>query len=291
MIKTLLPSIDPNIYIGNLDEPQYVTSKQPNAGIIYLDSHDAKPYGVNRADCQIGSNDPLLQSINRVRILGFTFNWYIPNVNPRNNTLTFWSSITTQMHTVILDERYYDASIPADVTALVNGILARLNAISGVSGITFSSSVNGVGPRTFNIIATAPFYWDDCDALIKGAQMFGFQREGRVPIPAASKMLGPMNFMYTQYVDIKSNALTKWQKIRSVASNGNNPLVGRFYVGGQAWGPNFMSLQNTYIAFAWNSVEPIYSIDIQIYDEHGDKLYGLNDGKDLEWQFTISGEL
>lgn len=291
MERVIQPPVDPSIYIDSATEPQYQTSKEPIGGWIYLNSQDT-PYGTDRTNCQIGDKNILVSSANRMRVLGIAALWYVPNVNPRNNTLTFHSSISGTTHTVTLTERYYNIDDPADITALITDIVTQMNSVSGASGLTFGQGPVPGFPRTFDIVVTVPiggqFYFvASSDAVAKGMQMYNFERSSTL---AVSHQVGPMSLMYTQFVDVKSTVLTKWEKIRSVTTGNQNPVVIRAYIGGNKWGSDFTQLVD-YLAFAWKWNEPIYSIDFQFFDQNGDPLYYPNNGKDFMWQITLEAEL
>lgn len=284
--QTILPPTDPTVYIDSATEPQYVTRKEPVSGWVYLNSLDT-PYGTDRSNCQLGLRDTLVASANRMRMLGVTVNWYIPNVNPRNDTITFTASTTGLDYTVTLATKFYDVTIPADVTQLVTDIVAALNGAG--SGLTFSAAPIAGFPRMYTITSVGGTYRfvKTCSAIAKGIQMYDFDQDQTF---ALTHTLGPMNMMYTQFVDIKSTTLTKWEKIRSVTTGHQNPVVFRAYVGGNKWGPDFSELHH-YLAFSWKWNEPIYTIDISFFDQNGDPLFVPNGGKDFIWQIALAAEL
>lgn len=282
---TYLPPVASRVYTYDPEEPQYVTSKQPVPSRIYLDSKDTV-YGTDRTNCTISTGNQFALGVNRTRVLGITALWYIPNVNPRNNTIRFFSSVSGLFYTVTLDVRYYDINVPADIVALVNDITVKLNGPA--SGISFAITADPGFPRQFTITGSAPYYIDPaCSAVAKGAPMYGFEILGALSL---TTRLGPMSMMYTQYVDIKSSTLTKWEKIRSVTSGQQNPVIMRAFIGGNSWGEVFHII-STYQAFSWKASDPIYSIDVSFYDENGDPLYCPNDGKDFRWQLALGAEL
>jgi hypothetical protein len=289
MQRVYLPPTAPAGYADSSAEAQYVTAKRPISGGVYISSQDT-PYGTDRTKCQVGGSNILASNANRMRMLGVAVIWNIPNVNPRNNSLSFFSSVTGLVHDVTLTEAYYDITVPADIAALMVDIVGALN--SAGSGLSFSSTPAVGFPRKFVITAVGGLFYfvTTSDAVAKGEQMYLFQREGRVPVPAASKTVGPMNLIYTMFVDIKSTVLTKWAKIKSMTTGNQNPVVMRAYVGGNKWGYDFQELHD-YLAFAWKWSEPIYSIDFSFFDQNGDPLYAPNGGKDFIWQISLEAEL
>jgi hypothetical protein len=225
-------------------------------------------------------------------VLGITALWYVPNVNPRNNTLTFHSGISGLDHTVTIPERYYDIEVPADITQLATDIRDAMNSVSGASGLTFGFAFRTGFPRTFDMTVIVPiggtyYFVDSSSAVAKGMQMYNFERSSTL---AVSHQVGPMSMMYTQFVDVKSTELTKWEKIKSVTTGNQNPVVMRAYIGGNKWGDDFDQI-DFYLAFSWKWNEPIYAVDVEFYDQNGDPLYYPNNGKDFLWQLTLVAEL
>lgn len=271
-------------------DPQYVTSVGPNSGLIYLDSRNTQ-YGTDRTNCTISSNSAFATNISRIRVIGISALWYTPNVNPRNSTLSFFINADPEplKYTVQLPERYYDPNVPADAEQLRNDIVAALNS-SGSAAIFSSTAITGF-PRKYIITSTAPFYFDPtCDAVTKGLQMFNFYREivGQETFETA-KPLGPMTMVYTQYVDVKSNILTRWQKMQSTTSGSQNPVLFRSYITENQYSITYGTPAFTTVAWKWS--EPIYQADFAFYDQNGDPLYVPNDGRDFEWQITLGVEI
>ena len=279
MADVLLRATNPALYHDNGHEPQYVTAKEPQNGWIYLDSKNSTD--ADKTNCQIVSRTPLIQQANRIRVAGIGGYFPIPNVNPRNNVISFWSSITNSVWSVTLTERYYAMT---DVAVLIADIIVKLNSVSGGSGLTFASVAVTGFPNTYNInAASGTFYWDrNSSAVIKGSQMYGLVLAGA----ATSQRLSPP-MVYTNYVDVKSTELTKWKKITSLTSGSLNPVLLRAFIGSH-WGRDYSNLSDTYLAFAWDASTPLFQCDISFYDENGDPLYTV-DG--FSWQISLVAEL
>lgn len=283
-MDVLLKPTNTQLYHENGNEPQYVTGKQPQNGWIYLDSKNST--SPDKTNAMIHPANPLAINCNRIRVAGVGARFFIPNVNPRNNNLQFWSSVTNSVWDVTLNVRYYDKDIPADVAQLVADIVTALNSVA--SGLTFSSAPIAGFPRTYEILAVGgTFYWiPTCSCVAKGNQMYGFER---ITTQSIRQRLGTMGMIYTNYVDIKSTELTKWQKMRSLTSGSLNPVVVRAFIG-DTWGVDYTNLSDTYLAFAWNYQCPLQSVDISFYDENGDPLY-VADSSNFEWQISLIAEM
>lgn len=116
--------------------------------------------------------------------------------------------------------------------------------------------------------------------------MYGFEKETTAN---SLQRLGTMGMAYTNYVDVKSTELTKWQKMRSLTSGSLNPVVVRAFIGNK-WGVDYTNLSDTYLAFAWNYQCPLQSVDITFYDENGDLLY-VAPSSNFEWQLSLIAEM
>lgn len=286
LTPTLLP-VPNDVYTDSPNEPQYVTSKRPNGGLIHLNSYDSPSEDKTR--CIFNMSPSFNGKFNRVRVLGITMIWFVPNVNPRNNTITFHSSVSGNDHTVTLAERYYDPEVPADMTQLATDVVTALNTVAGASLINFNPPVAVTGfPRKFTLTATAPYHFvNTCSALAKGRQMYNFDDSS---VDNVSHTLGPINGVYTQYVDVVSTQLTKFAKIRNVATNNLGNLVMRSYVGAANWGLDF-HVPSYYLAHNWDSNSPLSTIDIHLFDQNGEMLYTPDNGHNFSWQMALLAEI
>lgn len=280
-----LPPRDPHVYSDSTKEPQYVTTKRPTNAWLYFNSQDAAP-GTDRTNCVLGNGGVIANGFSRIRFIGVSTLWDIPNVNVRNNTFQFYSSNTgATVHTCSIAEKFYDLSESAD---LMDAIVAAMNTLTGATGLTFSKAAIPFYPRTYTLSAVGgTFYFSSaCTAITKGEQLYGIPRS---PVLAASKQIGPMQMIYTQYVDIVSRTLTKFQKAPSVSTKNISPIVIRAYIGGNRWGISFYQPE-LYLAFAWQSGTPLYNVDFEFFDQHGDPLYTTDNGQSLKWQITMEVE-
>ena len=109
------------------------------------------------------------------------------------------------------------------------------------------------------------------------------------------------NFLFTPYIDIVSNNLTKFQKVKDVDTsvNGRNGLISRVYLAGVGFpvatsaayslGSEPFSLTadlNTPKLIRWNKDETVYNMDFKLYDQYGDLIYWTNNNP-TEFQMTL----
>lgn len=288
--EVMLHPMSPMVYSYTSGEPQYVSGRVPNQGWLYISSQDA-PEGTDRTNYTVGGSEILANGMARIKGMGFATYWNVPNVNPRNNMISFEANVAGNVFTTApLNVRWYDITSAADEAALIMDILAKLNALTGASGLTWSATPIAGFPQTYTLSVVGGTYRMVLSslALAKGAQMFGFPRD---QVFSAAKQLGAMNFVYTQFTDIVSSTLTKWDKMQSSSTGRIAPLVMRAYAGGQAWGLQFQDLTNHPVEFTWKADEPLARFDIRFYDMNGDPLYQPNNGKDWIWQLSLLAEM
>lgn len=125
-------------------------------------------------------------------------------------------------------------------------------------------------------------------SVLKCLRMFGINIANRVPRQEHQSARGTC--LYTDYIDICSTNLTKYQKSRDTDSDPKktNNIICRFYLGGgqpteikgdSALGSAPFTLYqhyNTTKTIRWSAEEAIHEIDIQLRDMWGDLLYTGN---------------
>lgn len=273
------------------DEPQPVTTKPAPSATVTLDTSDL-PRGIARNNFVISNNIQYLSNVSRIRPVEAEIdNWFIPNVNPRNNTFTFYSAVDGNTYTVTVPTGYYD-----NAETLMIAIVAALNTETINSGIEFQYTVeSNTGGRAFTLKAADPndewYFVDTCSAITKGDTVYGLPTD---QMQTTEKIVGPMMLQYTTYVDIVSNALTKYAKLKSITSNARSSIFARMYPEDVwreiPWGRVYDSFVGEDIKFGFRPNEVVTSIDIQLIDSHGDVLY-IPDGLLLRFRLTFAVEL
>lgn len=273
----VLNPINPILYQTPHTEPQYITSKSPNKAIIYLDSQDCT-LETNKVDIVMSTiktkgeyPSNLAYGVSRLSFDSIHINWITPNVNPRNNTLKFFSSVTNSFFTVIIPEGFYTSS-----ASLMVAIIAALNTATGSSGLTFSSVAVITQADTYllNCVGGSYYIALDCTAITRGYQLYNFPI---TQIPETSKKMGAMSGRYTRYVDICSSTLSQYLKIRTVTTGNANNVIFRAFLNDIAFDhPGILSIDDTKtsnISYNYVSNSPINAIDFQLRDQFGDLLY------------------
>jgi hypothetical protein len=126
-------------------------------------------------------------------------------------------------------------------------------------------------------------------AILKTYRLLGIEQNINELHPAANfyQTQSP-NFLYTPYIDIVSNNLTKFQKVKDSDTSvyGRTGLIARCFLS-SVGGPQPTSLDyslgsqpfiitadlNTPKVIRWNKDETVYNLDFQLYDQYGDLMF------------------
>ena len=139
-------------------------------------------------------------------------------------------------------------------------------------------------------------------SILKTYRMLGIEQDiNRVFPPTFFYLTQAPNFLFTPYIDIVSNTLTKFQKVKDSDTTpyGRVGLVARVYLSGvgapqptsatYALGsqPFLMTADlNTPKVIRWNKDQTVYNLDFQLYDQYGDLLY-WSPNEPTEFQMTL----
>lgn len=277
----LVPISDEIINDDNL-EPQMVRIRASNNSYIFIDNEIRDPT-TDPVNLILGGNNSVLfaRKIRRWAVSQFNVSWTIPNVNPRNNSLTFEYNLPGNRQTITLPEGFYD-----NQQQLLDELIFQLNTVVGITGITFSytrpqdSAGNVIQARcaTINGVGGTFRFYDKATGLTspmieRGEHLINLSTNNTF---SASKTAGSINLQYTRYFDITSFALNEYTKNPS-ASNalGATNLVIRVPITSREPHIEIYELKN----LSWtnyNSSQTLTNIDFQLVDEHGEPLY-IND--------------
>lgn len=254
------------------EEPQEIKIRSQNNSIIFIDTEERLNKNQSPVDLLLNSvNNTLFTSnIVRLAVRNLIMSWITPNVNERNNVVTFFSSVSGTTHTVTVPEGFY-----GNPTILMDALVTALNTATGASGLTFSHAI----PTTNPIISTLSsaggnYYFDlNCLAVTKGKQLWNLPLD---QVATNNKVVGSINGLYTRYVDIHSKTLTQYSKNpNSSNARGQINLLYRVYLEYDLFGaPQYIrnNIQNG-IGINFNPSTNISNIDLKLNDEFGDLLY------------------
>lgn len=283
--SVVLKPINMQIYKNVNYEPQYVTTRSINSANLYIESSDCT-LELKKENILIStiktlgdSAATLFTNICRVQLRDFTMYNVTPPVNNRNNTVRFFSTFSNIFHTVIIPESFYNDpnENETNVVAMIDALLLALNN-EVTSGLTFSATSDEDNfPRIYELTAVGgEFYFDkNCDCVRKGKYTYNLPSDD---IPSFTKIIGPISYSYTSYIDICSQTLTKYSKLQNSSTGYNSNIICRVYddvtIPNHNNQPYFFAFGvPEEISFNYNPIDSISVIDIQIKDQWGELYY------------------
>ena len=256
-------------------EPQMIQQQLKDKIILFYDFNWSNNITQDPRNCILSSknalddnNTILAQNINKIGIQSVGLYTSIPNINPRNNELVIFSSVTGTFHTVFLEEGFYD-----NATDVMDEVINQLNSITGVTGLTFTYSLAIRGSKTYFLNAAGGEFYvtSTCTCATRGKFTYNFQVDN---IPSASKTVGSMSLFYTRYVDFLSRRLTRYNKISANNNNTDYNFIFRFFLGSDNTEQIYARYNSPEITVFDNDYnDPIFEIDIRLVDEFGEILY------------------
>lgn len=283
------PYLDKGVILSPVDDviqtdenlgPQFIRVRHGNNSSIFLNSQTAKNISLNGSKFSLGTGHNLfVTKIKRFAAQYFKILWCVPNVNVRNNTISFWSSNTGgiggTLHTVTIPEGFYATS-----TALMAALQTALNTVSGASSLIFTITVNPLnicsasittsgGNFAFNITQNMAV---NSSGILKGKPLWNLPTE---QVLNSSKNIGPINLFYTEYINIASFALHQYTKNPSYSDNSirNGQLFERVHISDPTKPSKIEFQKDTLQWINFNRNRSLNDIDITLYDQFGDPLY------------------
>lgn len=274
-------------------EPQWITSKQPNRAALYLNSRDYanqdNPVDILASTASKPGDFPsvLAYGITRISVNSGAIFFNIPNINPRNNNVQFFSSVTGLVYGVTVPEGDYVTS-----TQIITALVAALNTVTGSSGLTFSFTTITGFPNKYNLNSAGGNYYFILTS--NGVQNgFGLWNLPLSQVATNTKVVGDIEGYYTRYVDFCSSTLSKYAKIRTQSTSTVSNLILRVPFGSTTVFDGLLTQGGANIPdsqYYYNPGESITQIDIQLRDEFGQLLYVPNMTGNFDgfwWDLTL----
>ncbi len=251
-------------------------------------------------DFSIQKRQPLLYGIfKRVGMVQLQMQYRAPTIAfGKNDTFILDISGVGDVN-VVLTQGYYTATtlaaeIQSSVLALpgtpIPGFTCTYDAQYG--GFTCAQGAGTVQFRFADVLSTDPdVYIVNRTLLTLGVQ------QGNLTTYATTQFLGTPNLLYTRYIDIVSQRLAKFQRVKdadTLSTNKSNVLT-RVYLTAPntrsdpstTCGPLDICVDpNTPKHSMWSVDEAIYELDFQLFDEYGDLLYWAPE-YNTEFQVTL----
>lgn len=248
-------------------EPEMVQQKRPNKQLLHINSQDSQKE--DPADFIVRNfvspSALIFENVSRISPTYCSLNWTIPNINPMNNRVEFFSSNTGLLiNSVTMIEGLYTTP-----TLMMDELVRAMNTITGVTGLTFSYTIDPLFPSRFNLNSAGGdyYFYLFSPTFLFGQQLFSLPSDQTF---TSTKKVGQVLGSYTEYVDVHSSILTKHNKCRL-----SDRSVFRIYIDnpfefGKKIRFSETNLSNT---FSFDPNEKITQFDIRLYDQYGRKLY------------------
>ena len=288
-----------------------VSNNQPVQNSLDSQFNDAPPYSNNFT---IQSPNSLINGyINKIVVSQIQLQYNIPTVCLGKNDLLMigFPTYLGIVPIVITEGFYYADELAAflDIQINANATLAPL--MIGVvfeprDGFVFTSHANP--PVNFYFpsipLLSAFLSADRVQNALKCYRLLGItvKNSDSAPLVTVQTSYDYPNFLYTPYIDIYSDILTNYQKIKDTNTSIPKPkgLVARIYVSGtgqiQVTGstsalgtaPFVMTSDlNSPKVIRWTPESAVPSLDFQVLDQYGDLIPGAERGFSTEFQMTL----
>ncbi len=269
IVQTQLAPVYDNYALDENLEPNFVRVRAPNQNFLYINSEqqrdDEDPaYFITKLDLPL----------NRVsRITTSYFNIYnvTPNINERNNNAII--SVNSVLYNITIQEGNR-LTIVDRWTAIMNQL-----AIS-VPGLTFTVVLSPRYANTALVTITSAHTMRVISGSMvsKGRYLLGLNTTNTGPgTPAAIWNFSAITDNYTRWIDVLSNEITSYSKLRPGGFRIQPGHLFRLFINdaGSRFN-NYIYFTNETPALEWinfNSSRSIENIDIRLVDEFGDNFY------------------
>jgi hypothetical protein len=255
--------------------------------------------GIPANDFIISRNQALLYGyFTRIGVTQIQLNYRVPTVIAGRNSQFLIENGEQASYQVNIPEGFYDASglaqtIQAEVLALAGtpfpAFVCTYNPLNG------GLQMNCATPFAIIPLTGTPYTLAQQELWAHTSYTIGATLNNSTP--GTVQVLTPPNLIYTKYVDIVSNNLTKFQRVKDADTNLLNKtnVIARVYLtapntrtdpnafGGPfnlCWDPNTPKMA------MWSPNETINELDFRLYDEFGQLLYWSQE-YNSEFQLTL----
>lgn len=133
----------------------------------------------------------------------------MPNINPNNHNISV--VVGSTQYDLVLADGYYN------IASMKTALLSLLNTIAGQS---WSISTDPITNR-FTISNSNAFYFVPSYGGMDMREMLGIDIANPMTPATIQTFFYPPTMLYTQYIDIVSNTLNKFVKVRDSSSDGS----------------------------------------------------------------------
>jgi hypothetical protein len=221
------------------------------------------------ASAQYSIGGEILQSkVNKTALSSYSMWYAIPNINTRNDTITFHSNVGPGSdHTVQIVHNHYNAG------DLMTAVITALNTVAGASGLTFS--VNPLWGRFYDLLAVGGgFRFLSSSHVDRASPCTGLF----IADAETTTMTLTVGGQYTDYVDIVIPQLRDAQILENSFTKDNIfPVVDHvfrvpiFQVDGQVLLYVNEQIKNLNHVVIRN--KQISNLTVNLYDQFGELIY------------------
>tara|TARA_R110000868_G_scaffold153247_1_gene378613 strand:+ start:362 stop:1534 length:1173 start_codon:yes stop_codon:yes gene_type:complete len=289
------------------------TPSQPVANFLFGLFNNAKPYA---NDFTIQSPGALIYGyIKKIIVSQVQIQYNIPTINGELNDEFYFiiGAPTFDLYKITIPYGFY---YPDELAAILQVTIRATNSTTGgapvanmnvtfdrLSGFAFSSATTLFRFLTPDELLTSGTITKlEAPLVYKTYRVLGITIGGTQALDNVQVSNAYPNFLYTPYIDIYSDILTNYQKIKDTNTSVQKPkgLVARIYLSGVG------DLQQTRIdtglgcaafvmtadlntpkVIGWTPDVAVPSIDFQLRDCYGDLLPGADYGFSTEFQMTL----
>ena len=297
-----------------------IPQRPPASAYLMVDSTDRQPrdavFNVPIAspanDFYINRNQALLFGyFTRLAITQLQFDWSVQTIMTGVND-TFVINYGGTNYEVKLDNGYYN---PTTLAAEVETQLQAIGALAAFTciwnplyqSLQIDSNVASPGGDFFFVTPSdgpllSPPVSNQVLTRTYRTLGVGNNNTGITSPPTNTQFLGTPKLIMTDYVDIVSRNLTKYQRVKDTDTaplNNKSYLIARVYLcppgqrvitdasGGLGDSPFFICVDyNTPKHIKWSPGEPVSQIDLQVLDQYGQLLPW--DSVEAPWEFQLT---
>ena len=295
-------------YVNQSDysEQNALPIRQPAYAQLLVDSEDRQA-GQPANNFTIYRNQALLYGyFFRLAITQIQFNWDFPTiVRDVNDVFGITDTTAGITYTPRIQAGYYNpTTLAAAVETALHGNATFLSYTCVYYPLTNSLRIESNNTNNFVFVSYTTFPTESADYTLyrNTARTIGIPLVG-IDVASPFKTLAVPQLIYTQYVDIISRTLTKFQRVKDTDTSNQNPksfIVARLYLcppntliettatTGLGSHPFFICTDyNSPKYIKWSPDEALAEIDLQVVDENGNELYWDPDNANWSYEFTL----
>ena len=306
-----------------LQEESVSAASQPVPNVLYSLFNNVPPYS---NDFSIQSPGALIYGyITKIVVSQVSIQYNTPTITTRNSILAIQKAGQGQISFIDIPYGFYYGS---ELAALMEVQLANDDIMkdlgiqvvySSVSGFTFTAKTGGPTGFFFPNIPQLQIYLanhreiSQLTIILKTYSVFGISVFNTTPAREQASTLDPV-FLYTPYIDICSNALTNYQKVKDTTTSATkvSSLIARVYLAGSGQVQTTTSVDslgcrpfqvvadlNSPKVIRWTPDVAVPSLDFKVYDQYSDLIPTsqevldpvtatlVGEGSNTEFQITL----